>query len=202
MERDNAVVEVVPLDELAKRVSSKLYVPVPRSQIAESASGTSLRCSGDITENLSPEARYSATLNATRLDQAKLEFETYPEPDSAAPGPLLPAGQTSLQQLKIHDEQGSIELGSDSNRRLFLLKSGVPGKLTGTWTSDGLVRDVVTFRLELPAATTSRLELLTKPDIVISSASSLILGPITVPATAETTELKSWTILPGEKQRV
>ena len=199
-EMPDAVVEIVPLDELAKRVSDKHYVPVPRNQIAEL-----LRDDQSDAPASSPrirEAHYSATLNATRLDHAKLKFETYPEPNSSDSGPLL-LGQTSLQQLKIFDEQGPIELGSDSSRRLFLLKPGFPGKLTGTWTSDGLVAgDVVTFRLELPAATTSGLELLTKPDIVISSSSSLVLGPKTVPATPETSELKSWTILPGDTTRL
>lgn len=200
VEMPNAVVEIVPLDELAKRVSDKNYVPVPRSHISELLRDDQRDAPASLPRIR--EARYSATLNATRLDQAQLEFETYPEPNSPDSGPLL-LGQTSLQQLKISDEQGLIELGSDSSRRLFLLKPGIPGKLTGTWTSEGLVAgDVVTFRLELPAATTSRLELLTKPGIVVSSVSSLVLGPKTVPATTETGELKSWTILPGDTTRL
>ena len=200
VERNNVVVEIVPMDELAKRVSDKNYVPVPRSYISEMLRDDQRDAPASLPRIR--EARYSATLNATRLDQAHLEFETYPEPNSHNSGPLL-LGQTSLQQLKISDEQGSIELGSDSGRRLFLLKPGFPGKLTGTWNSNGLVAgDVVTFRLELPAATTSRLELLTKPGIVVSSLSSLVLGPQTVPATPETSELRSWTILPGDTTRL
>lgn len=196
----DTTVKTVPLDELAKRVAEKHYVPVPHDQIAELLRDDRLDAPASLPRIR--EARYSATLNATRLDQAQLEFETYPEPTSSSSGPLL-LGQTNLQQLTIFDEQGPIELGSDSSRRLFLLKPGVPGKLTGSWTSDGLVAgDVVTFRLELPAATTSKLELLTKPGIVISSASSLILGPKTVPATPETSELKSWTILPADTTRL
>ena len=199
-EMPDAVVEIVPLDELAKRVSDKQYVPVPLNQVAELIREDRAEAPASLPRIR--EARYSATLNATRLDQAQLEFETYSDSTTSNSGLLL-LGQTSLQQLKIFDEQGPIELGSDSSRRLFLLEPGFPGKLTGTWTSDGLVAgDVVTFRLELPAATTSRFELLTKPGIVVSSASSLVLGPETVPATPETSELKSWTILPGDTTRL
>ncbi len=196
----DAVVEFVPLDELGKRILDKQYVPVPRNQVAELLREDHVDAPASLPRIR--EARYSATLNATRLDQAQLEFETYPESVASNSGPLL-LGQTSLQQLKIFDEQGPIELGSDSSRRLFLLKPGFPGKLSGTWTSDGLVAgDVVTFRLELPTATTSRLELLTQPGFTVSSASSLVLGPKMVPATPETSELKSWTIIPADTTRL
>jgi hypothetical protein len=134
VEIPGVVVEIVSLGELAKRVSDKHYVPVPRSQIAELLRDD--RSDAPASLPHIRDARYSATLNATRLDQALLEFESYLELSSFTSGPLL-LGPTSLQHLKIFDEQGPIELGSDSSRRLFLLKPGFPRKLSGTWTSDG-----------------------------------------------------------------
>ena len=122
--------------------------------------------------------------------------------------PLL-IGQTNLQQLKISDQQGRIELGSDSARRLFLLKRDLPEKLTGSWTSEGLVAgEVVTFRLELPAATTTQFELLTNPGILVTSVGGLVLGPEPAASRSDTSTsdtsvpdadtLMKWTILPGD----
>ncbi len=111
--------------------------------------------------------------------------------------------------MKIFDQQGRIELGSDSARRLFLLKRDLPEQLTGSWTSEGLVAgEVITFRLELPAATTTQFELLTNPGIVVTSVGGLVLGPEPAAsrsdaATSDTlvpdtdTRVK-WTILPGD----
>ena len=152
-------VEHVPLSELRERLAGDHYIPMPRSLLRDlllkDLSGT------PVTEALPRirEARYAARLDGTRLIQGQLEFDIYSEPLVSDAGPLL-IGQTNLQQLKISDPRGPIELGSDSLRRLFLLKPGRPGNLTGSWNSDGMVTgDVVSFRLELPAATTTRFEL-------------------------------------------
>ncbi len=196
------LVERVPLDKLRQRVADKDYVPVPRSQLQDLLKHD--RSAAPATEALPRirEARYVARLNGTHLDQGHLEFDVYPESRPSDTGPLL-IGQTNLQQLKIADEQGSIELASDSARRLFLLKPGFPGNLTGSWTSDGLVAgDIVTFRLELPAATISRFELLTNPNILLTSAGGLVLDPEPVPATSADGELRKWTILPGDAARL
>ena len=196
------LVERVPLDELRKRVAGKDYVPVPRSQLQDLLKND--RSAAPVTDALPRirEARYVARLNGIHLEQGHLEFDIYPESHPPDTGPLL-IGQTNLQQLKITDQQGSIELASDSARRLFLLKPGFPGNLTGSWTSDGLVTgDVVTFRLELPAATISSFELLANPNILLTSVGSLVLDPETVPATSDNGEFKKWTILPGDAARL
>ena len=194
--------ERVPLAELRQRVAGQDYIPVPRSQLQDLLRHD--RSAAPATEALPRirEARYVARLSGTQLSQGQLEFDIYPESQPFHTGPLL-IGQTNLQQLKITDQQGPVELGSDSSRRLFLLKPGFPGNLTGSWTSDGLVTgDVVTFRLELPAATTSRFELLTNPNILLTSVGSLVLDPEPVPATTDAGELKKWTILPGDASRL
>ena len=201
-ELPGVLVERVPLDELRKRIAGNAFVPVPRDQLH------------DLLRNdrsAAPEpgglpriraARYSARLNGTRLDHGQLEFDIYPESHPFDAEPLL-IGQTNLQQLRISDQQSSVELGSDSARRLFLLKPGFQENLTGSWTSDGLVTgEVVTFRLELPIATTSRFELLTNPKILVTSAGSLVLGPDPVAAATDAGELKKWTILPSDAARL
>ena len=201
-ELPGVLVERVPLDDLRKRIAGNDFVPVPRDQLQDLLRND--RSAAIEPEGLPRirEARYSASLNGTRLDHGQLEFDIYPESHPFAAEPLL-IGQTNLQELKISDLQSSVELGSDSARRLFLLKPGFLGNLTGSWTSDGLVTgDVVTFRLELPVATTSRFELLTNPKILVTSAGSLVLGPDPVAAAPETGELKKWTILPGDAARL
>ena len=201
-EMPSVLVERVPLNELRQRVAGKDYVPVPRSQLEALLKND--RNAAPITAPLPRirEARYVARLNGTHLEQGHLEFDIYPDSRSSNTRPLL-IGQTNLQQLKITDQQGAIELASDSARRLFLLKPGFLGNLTGAWTSDGLVTgDVVTFRLELPAATISRFELLANPNILLTSVGSLVLDPEHVPATSENGELQKWTILPSDAARL
>ena len=201
-ELPGVLVEHVSLDELRRQVTSQDYTPVPRSQLKDLLRND--RSAGPVTAALPRirEAHYAARLNGTRLDQGQLDLEIYPESRPSDTGPLL-IGQTNLQQLQITDQQGPIELGSDSAGRLFLLKPGFPGNLSGTWISDGLVTgDVITFRLEFPAATTSRFELLTNPNILVTSVGSLVLAPEPVPATNDAGELKKWTILPGDAARL
>ncbi|RLT22728.1 MAG: hypothetical protein DWI29_00280, partial [Planctomycetota bacterium] len=201
-ELPGVLVERVPLAELRLRVVGMDYVPVPRSQLQDLLKNDRSAAPVAATLPRIREARYVARLNGTRLEQGQLEFDIYPESRPSDTGPLL-IGQTNLQQLQITDQQGSIELAADSARRLFLLKPGVPGNLTGSWTSDGLVTgDVVTFRLELPAATISRFELLADPNILLTGVGSLVLDPELVPATSENRELKKWTILPGDAARL
>jgi hypothetical protein len=200
-------VEQVPLEELRQRITGSDFVPVPLRQLPELFQND--QRTAPATELLPQirEARYVARLNKTRLDQGQLEFELYPELHSSATNPLL-IGQTSLQQLSISDQQGQVELGSDSSRRLFLLKRDLPEKLTGSWTSDGLISgEVVTFRLELPAATTTRFELLTTPEIIVTSVGSLVLGPESVEPAPDASPLggdvlQKWTILPGDAARL
>lgn len=195
-------VERVPLTELKDRIIADDFVPVPFSQLK----ALLLRDrSGAPAAGARPgirEARYEAHLNGTQLNPGRLEFDIYPESRTSDSGPLL-IGQTNLQQLKISDPQGLVELGSDSARRLFLLTPGCPEQLTGTWNSDGMVAgDVVSFRLELPAATTTRFDLLTSPRIRVTSVGNLILGPDAVASPESGDELYKWTILPGDTARL
>lgn len=203
------VIERVPLKELRQRIAENDYLPVPRNFLPDLFRVDRKARPGMYQQPQIREARYVATLNGTRLDQGRLEFDINPVAGSFGTYPLF-IGQTNLQQLKISDQQGEIELGSDSSRRLFLLKHDLPLHLAGTWTSDGLVAgDVATFRLELPAATTTQFELLTKPGVLVTSAGSLVLGPEPAPAasdaSASTTgsvtdsdHLMKWRILPGD----
>lgn len=142
------------------------------------------------------EARYTATLDRSRLVGGTLELELYEENERPVGQPLS-LGPTSLQNLKITDEQGPIELGADSSRRLFLLKSGVTSQLKGTWEADGLVSgQTVSFRLELPAATSAVLELESAKDMLVSSPGGLVLSQEIAG------EKLRWTIVPGQTSRL
>ncbi len=196
---------IVPIDELRDRVASGEYVPIP-DHLLKDVLRTTNEASGPEQIFRRPqiqEAQYTATLNGTRLESGTLQLILYPDfeaadAQTANSGPLL-IGSTSLQQLTISDRSGPIQLGSDASQRLFLLKQGLPGQLTGKWTADGLVAgDTVTFRLELPAATTSRINLLTAPQIQITSAGSLVLGPLPMGAG----EAVKWTVIPGDASRL
>lgn len=203
------LIERVPLKELRQRIAEEDYLPVPRNFLPDLFPVDRIASPGMYQQPQIREARYVATLNGTRLDQGQLEFDINPVAGSFGTYPLF-IGQTNLQQLKISDPQGEIQLGSDSARRLFLLKHDLPSHLAGTWTSDGLVAgDMVTFRLELPAATTTQFELLTKAGVLVTSAGSLVLGPEPATATSDAStsptglmtdaeQMMKWRILPGD----
>jgi len=190
--------EIVPLEELRNRVADGEFVPVPRSLLQPQLSEPQRPAIPDEVFKRSQirEARYAATLTGTNLRSGTLELNLYSGATQQSAGPLL-IGTTSLQQLKLSDDQGPVALGSDASRRLFVLRPGLPKKFSGTWAAEGLVAgEVVTFRLELPPATLSRFELITPPQIQVTSAGSLVLGP----------ELKDgvlkWELIPGDSSRL
>ena len=216
--------EVLPIDEIRQQVNTGQYAPVPRSglkriqALAQDSDQTSFVASRPSIHH----ASYEATLEGSRITSGSIELRFYEDekyspdaesqrsesvhtqsrPQSSEAGdpsiasPLL-LGTTNLQQLELSDDHGPLTLGSDAGRRLFVLRSGFPGILSGTWTADGLVAgNVVMFRLSLPAATTSKLLLHTPPGIQVSSVGSLVLGP-------EISEAKStWTLIPGDSTRL
>lgn len=190
--------ETVPLDELKQRVATGEFVAIPRNLVQQLQSGFVGQTTPIDTAN-GPQirkARYTATLNGTRLEAGTLEFELRSDSSRENSGPLL-IGSTSLQQLKLFDDQGPVVFGSDASQKLFILRPGMPERLSGTWGAEGLVAgEVVSFRLELPEATISEIKLLTLPDIQVTSAGSLALGP-------EVTEggLK-WRLIPGDATRI
>jgi hypothetical protein len=215
--------ETVPLDEIRQRANVGEYVPVPRSELDKIRTKSLESGQPEFARNRSriSNAFYEATLEGSRITSGKVELQFYEEQSKASTdeqpvltseppsetqskndsdrstgGPLL-LGTTNLQQLKLTDDQGLVTLGSDASRRIFVLRSGVPTLLSGTWTADGLVAgNVVMFRFSLPKATTSKFLLHTPPGIQVSSVGSLVLGP-------EISDSKStWTLIPGDSSRL
>jgi len=190
--------EVVPLSILRERVAAGEFVPMSRRILRELQfpANSSAMPDAAVAAPRIREARYVATLKGTRLESGTLQFDLYQDRELPSVGPLL-LGSTSLQQLTISDRQGPIQLGADSARRLFLLRPGLQENLTGTWTADGLVTgDIVTFRLELPAATSSRLEVITEPGIQLTGTGSLVLGPESLGDT------RKWIVIQGDASRL
>ncbi|MFO1000649.1 MAG: hypothetical protein U0936_09930 [Planctomycetaceae bacterium] len=217
--------EVVPLDEIRKRVGSGEYFPWPRSGLEKIPTKAQAPEQHDIVRNRPriKSALYEATLAGSHITSGQVELRFYETDDiegsdsqnegflfdtsgtsqdrSNIAGPTtgepLLLGATNLQQLQMTDDQGPVTLGSDASRRLFVLRSGVPTLLSGKWSADGLVAgNVVMFRLSLPAATTAKFVLHTPPGIQVSSVGSLVLGP-------EISESKStWTLIPGDSTRL
>ena len=217
--------EIVPIDEIRQRVSAGEYVPLPRSGLEKIRTKVREPGQPEFVRNRPriSSALYEATLTGSRITSGQVELRFYEVEDhadsdsqdqgflsesaevgqhgsslsgSTTGGPLL-LGATNLQQLQLTDDQGPVTLGSDSSRRLFVLRSGVPTLLSGTWTADGLVAgNVVMFRFSLPTATTAKFLLHTPPGIQVSSVGSLVLGP-------EISESKStWTLIPGDSTRL
>ena len=217
--------ETVPLDEIRQRANAGEYVPVPRSELDKIRTKSQESEQPEFAKNRSriSNALYEATLEGSQITSGKVELRFYENEEHSAAstddqlalvpqsqseiqngngsdrstgGPLL-LGTTNLQQLKLTDDQGLVTLGSDASRRIFVLRSGVPTLLSGTWTADGLVAgNVVMFRFSLPKATTSKFLLHTPPGIQVSSVGSLVLGP-------EISESRStWTLIPGDSSRL
>lgn len=184
----------MPLSRIAEFVASGEYQAMRAElfrKLAEKAA--------DPVADLRPQIRdvqYRAVLEKSRLIEGTIELTLYDENERPAGQPVS-LGPTSLQNLKVADEQGPIELGADSSRRLFLLKSGVSPKLTGTWQADGLISgETVTFRLELPTATSATLQLTTAQDILVTSPGGLVLSP------KQVDDKLHWTIVPGQTSRL
>ncbi len=217
--------KTVPLDEIRQRANAGEYVPVPRSSLDKIHIKSRESEQPEFAKNRSriSNAFYEATLEGSRITSGKVELRFYEDEghsttstdvgptstpgsqvelqnrngsDRLTGGPLL-LGTTNLQQLKLTDDQGLVKLGSDASRRIFVLRSGVPTLLSGTWTADGLVAgNVVMFRFSLPKATTSKFLLHTPSGIQVSSVGSLVLGP-------EISESRStWTLIPGDSSRL
>lgn len=217
--------EVVSVDTIRQLTNAGEYVAVPRSGLDRIRAKTLESGQPDFSMNRPKisDAFYEATLEGSRITAGKVALQFYEQDektkvsddeqllptedsqdaaqggtvaDRSNGGPLL-LGTTNLQQLRLMDDQGLVTLGSDASRRIFVLRSGVPTILSGTWTADGLVAgNVVMFRFTLPKATTSKFLLHTPPGIQVSSVGSLVLGP-------EISEARStWTLIPGDSSRL
>lgn len=217
--------EVLPIDEVRQRARAGEYVPVPRSWLEEIPTSSLEPGHPDIARDRPriSNAFYEATLEGSQISSGQVELRFYEDTDPlerdkkdqyhqaqhggtvqngsnlfelSTGGPLL-LGATNLQQLQLSDDQGKVTLGSDDSRRLFVLRSGIPTLLSGTWSADGLVAgNVVMFRLSLPAATTAKFVLHTPSGIQVSSVGSLVLGP------ENSDSGSTWTLIPGDSTRL
>lgn len=187
--------ETVPLEKISKLLSDGEYQPIPEREFQRLRASSA----GNSDNPDRPQIRageYSATLTGTRLTEGSLNLYLYQASEWVADGPLF-LGLTSLRQLTIRDPQGEIPLGADIRRRLYVLKPALSGNLSGTWSADGLVAgEVVSFRLELPEATTSVLKLKTPVGISVVGAGALVLGP------QESDGVLNWTLLPSDPNRL
>ena len=141
-------------------------------------------------------AEYTAVLTGTRLTAGSMKLSLY-EDLATGSQQSLPLGKTSLQDLRMRDSSGIAPLAADLERNLYVLRRGLAGDLEGTWTAAGLVAgDTVGFRLELPQATQSSLQIITEETIEVSGTGSLVVGPEPV------AEGLKWTILPSVPDRI
>ncbi len=189
--------KTVPLSEVRDRVTRGEFVPVPRERLKELTNVTSdpEEIGNEIDRPGVREAKYSAQFLGTRLEGGSVQFQLYDDAQADNSKPLV-LGATNLQNLRIEDVQGFVPLGADFSQRLFLLKSVMSSTLTGSFSADGQVAgDVVTFVLSLPEATTSSLLLRTSPEIQVTSAGSLVIGP------TPSGEQAAWTLIPGDPSR-
>ncbi len=188
-------VRKVPLDKIAGLISSGEYQPIPAHEFQRLQASSA----GNSDNPDRPQIRageYQATLTGTRLTEGSLNLYLYQASEWVADGPLF-LGLTSLRQLTIRDPQGEIPLGADIRRRLYVLKPALSGNLSGTWSADGFVAgEVVSFRLELPEATTSVLKLKTPVGISVTGAGALVLGP------QESDGALNWTLFPSDPNRL
>lgn len=184
----------MPLSRIAEFVTSGEYQAM-RADLFRTLAEKAANPVADLRPQIR-DVQYKAVLEKSRLIEGTIDLTLYDEKERPAGQPVS-LGPTSLQNLKVADEQGPIELGADSSRRLFLLKSGVSPKLSGTWQADGLISgETVTFRLELPTATSATLELTTAQDILVTSPGGLVLSP------KQVDDKLLWTIVPGQTSRL
>lgn len=185
----------VSLEEIPALVSSGEYQPVASAEL-QRLLAVSAENSGNPARPQIRAAEYRAKLSGTRLTDGALDFYLYPDSDRVSDGPLF-LGLTSLRQLAIRDPQGEIPLGADIRRRLYVLKPGLSGNLSGQWSADGLVAgEAISFRLELPEATTSKLQLTTPAGISVTGAGTLVLGP------EESAGELLWTLYPSDATKL
>lgn len=153
------------------------YIPLPQNELVrlQLLRQASLEPSAPAVRT----ARYSALLQGHSLVSGSVQFTLCnPNKTAAASGLLL--GSTSLQHLQLRDPGGLVPLGSDRHHRLFMIKPGLTGNLSGTWNAEGLVSgDSTIFRLELPASIASTLQLKTPSEIDVTGIGCLVLGPQT-----------------------
>ena len=142
-------------------------------------------------------AEYEAEFRGGALTGGRLKFFLYGDEDVQREHVAPLPGLTNLRRLRLFDAHGELPLGADLERRLYVLKPGVSGDVSGTWEADGVVSgESVGFRLEFPASTTSRLELRTGADIEVTATGSLVSGRVDGAGGI------IWTLIPSESARM
>lgn len=153
-------------EQLPEMIAAGEYVPLSQKDL--SALQKLLTISKEPSAPTIRMARYEAEFRGRSLVSGTLQFGLSRSAEAASGNGLL-LGRTSLRQLKLRDPQGTVPLGADPERRLFVLKPGLTGDLSGTWTADGLVSGESTiFRLELPASSATSLQLKTPPETEVT----------------------------------
>jgi hypothetical protein len=162
-------------EQLPEMIAAGEYVPLSQKDL--SALQKLLTISKEPSAPTIRMARYEAEFRGRSLVSGTLQFGLSRSAEAASGNGLL-LGRTSLRQLQLRDPQGTVPLGADPERRLFVLKPGLTGDLSGTWTADGLVSGESTiFRLELPASSATSLQLKTPPETEVTGLGCLVLGP-------------------------
>ncbi|MEY3174183.1 MAG: hypothetical protein RLZZ436_2097 [Planctomycetota bacterium] len=191
--------EVLSWDALQEKLSGGEYRAIDRAVFEELRQRAEENSSGAPRRPWIRRAEYGAEFRDGTLSGGQLKFQLYDvaAASSAESPPLL--GRTNLQQLRLVDPQGELPLGADLERRLYVLKRGVSGDVLGSFGADGVVSGAaVSFRLELPAATTSQLELTTPADIQVTGSGCLVTSQ-TPPGGGVG---KLWRLIPADPTRL
>ena len=144
-------------------------------------------------------AEYRAEFRGIELGGGQVTFQLYDAGAARAADspPLL--GRTNLQRLQLSDPQGLLPLGADLERRLYVLKRGVSGDVSGSFGADGVVAGAsVVFRLELPAATTTQLQLTAPRDVQVTGSGCLVTSRPEEGGGSG----KVWTLIPADPTRL
>ncbi|MCA9033736.1 MAG: hypothetical protein KDA91_01340 [Planctomycetaceae bacterium] len=195
----SAEIPSIAPDQLQQLMERQKWVPVPLSVAQQIAKHIGKPADADavVRPNRIREAIYRATLSGSQLTQGQIELTVQPPTEADRPD-LLMLGIVNLNDLSMEAEHREVTIASDDDHRLFLLKAGYAQKIIGHWSIDGAVTgDVTTFRMELPEATISRIELTTSSETIVTSPNALVLGP------EERSESESaWVLLPNSSSRV
>ncbi|MFM7056951.1 MAG: hypothetical protein ACKO2P_08510 [Planctomycetota bacterium] len=191
--------EVLPWEQLREKLAGGGYRAIERAEYGDLLRRSEERGEASPQRPWIRRAEYQAEFRGGELSGGQLTFQLYDiAAASAAESPPL-LGRTNLQQLQLQDPQGVLPSGADLERRLYVLKRGVSGDVRGRFGAQGVVSGgTVVFRLELPTATTSQLQLTTPADIQVTGSGCLVTSRVEPAGGA----VKVWTLVPADPARL
>ena len=192
------VLERVDAAGLRRFLETGQYVQLP-PEIADQVISQASR--PEVPRAVSERPRFrrlscQAEFDGRTLIQGRMTLTTDASAGSVAGAPLL-IGATNLSQLGFSDGRNSLVTGVDDSGQLYVLQPETGADVHATWSAAGhIAGELVTFRLELPGAMTSQMELRTTAEFDVSSSNGLVLGPW------PEGELSRWNIIPSAASRL